>query len=345
MKKLLFLICCLILTACTDEPPQVFKTKVLSFGTYVDVTLYGIEEDRANQAIQRVEEQLNYMHEQWHAWRPSSITALNTKLRSGEKFTIDDGMLPLVEESKKLYSDSNGYFNPAIGELIEMWGFYRDNPQDNVTVPEESAVRNFISDLPSMDDMHINGMEVYGTNSRIKLDFGGYAKGYGVEQLIRYLKENGINNALINAGGDLKGIGSVDDRPWKIAIRSPKSNVPIAWLELENNESIFSSGTYMRYFEYEGKRIHHIMNPKTGYPSEGPSATTIVAEDAAVADAAATALMIAPQEEWLEIAQKMQLKHFLIIDQSGTLYCDDLFAKRLQLMSSEQKLTIVGPIN
>lgn len=345
MKKLHTLLICLLLSACAEEPSPIYKAKVLSFGTYVDVTLYGIEEQRAKLAIQRVEEQLNYMHEQWHAWRPSSITEMNQKLRSGEPFIIDKNMLPLIKQSKLLYSSSNGYFNPAIGELIEMWGFYRDDPQANKSIPDASAVQAFIADLPTMDDVHIDELNAYGTNHRLQLDFGGYAKGYGVEQLIRYLRENDIENALINAGGDIKGIGSVGDRAWKIAIKTPVTGIPLAWLELNDNESIFSSGTYIRYFEHQGKRIHHIINPKTGFPSEGPSATTVITTDAAIADAAATALMIAPQDEWMEIAKQMGLKHFLIIDPSGTLYCDDLFAKRLQLITNDLELTVVGSLN
>jgi len=344
VNLLIKLVILFLLSACAQEPAPVHKAKVLSFGTYVDVTLYGVTEERARKAILQVEAQLNVMHEQWHAWRPSNITALNDNLRSGKQFSIDVDMLPLVAQSKKLYSASNGYFNPAIGELIELWGFYKDDPQSNKSIPEASVIEDYVTNLPTMDDVHIENDFVYGSNSRLKLDFGGYAKGYGVEQLIRYLRKNGIENALINAGGDIKGIGSVGKRAWKVAIKNPKTEAPLAWLELKDNESIFSSGSYLRYFEYEGKRFHHIINPKTGFPSEGSSATTVITEDAAVADAAATALMIAPQEEWLDIANQMGITHFLIIDAQGTLYCDDLFAKRLQLITTEQQLTIVGAL-
>ncbi|MBT8448087.1 MAG: FAD:protein FMN transferase, partial [Gammaproteobacteria bacterium] len=185
MKLLLKLIILFVLSACAQESPPLHKAKVLSFGTYVDVTLYGVTEERARKAILQVEEQLNVMHDQWHAWRPSNITALNDKLRSGKQFTIDAGMLPLVTQSKKLYSASNGYFNPAIGELIELWGFYKDDPQSNKSIPEASVIEDYVTKLPTMDDVHIENDLVSGSNSRLKLDFGGYAKGYGVEQLIR----------------------------------------------------------------------------------------------------------------------------------------------------------------
>jgi len=332
------------LIACTDPVEPVHKTKILSFGTYVDVSISGVNKQQASIAIQRIEQELDYMHQQWHAWRPSSITQLNAQLQSQKEFQIQPDLLPLLIQSKLLYRRSNGYFNPAIGKLIELWGFYKDDPQSNLLIPETKAIESLLNSSPNMDDIIIQDNLVRGSNPHIQIDFGGYAKGFGVEQLVKQLRANNISNALINAGGDIKAIGSVINRPWKIAIQNPHNSSPLGWVNLNSNESIFSSGDYQRFFEYQGKRYHHIINPKTGYPSSNAKAVTVITEDAAEADAAATALMVAPKAEWFSLAKKLQLDHVLIVDSSGKLYCDDLFAKRLQLVE-QQQLNLLGSIN
>ena len=324
------------LASCSEPEPVVYQTKILSFGTYVDVTLSGVSKEQADTAITAIEEQLDFMHDQWHAWRPSSITALNEQLQSGKPFVVNDDLLPLVVQSKKLYQSSLGYFNPAIGKLIQTWGFYRDEPQDNKTIPAPEILSTLVKSNPNMDHIKVVGNEVQGFNSDIQIDFGGYAKGYGVEKLIEQLESHEIHNALINAGGDIKGIGGrTNDRAWKIAIEDPFTRQALGWINLKSGESIFSSGDYIRYFEYQGKNYHHIIDPMTGYPSEHARAVTVIATDAALADAAATALMVAPSSDWLAIKEKMGLKHLLIVDRDGTLYSDIGLKDRLTLLSEK----------
>ena len=335
------LICSLF--ACS-KPPETFERRVLSFGTLIDVTLSGVSEQQADIALTQIESELNVMHDRWHAWRPSNLMQLNAQLQAGVPFTVDDDLLPLVEQSKRLSEASKGYFNPAIGKLVGLWGFHRDNPEQNTGIPDEDALQQLVISNPSMSDILIEGNQLTGKNKDIHLDFGGYAKGYGLEVLVELLRSQQIDNALINAGGDIKGIGSVGGRPWKIAIRHPIKSEPIAWLELQSGESIFTSGDYQRQFEYEGKRYHHIIDPSTGYPSTHARAVTVIHPDAATADAAATALMVAPKEDWLEVARSLKLHHFLIIDSSLNIYTDSALLKRLHPVDSTLSMVAIGTI-
>lgn len=335
VKQIVLISLLWLAASCSQPEQQEFKTKILSFGTYIDVTLADIEPQQARQAIDRIESQLDIMHDNWHAWRPSAITRLNTQLQSGQTFTINPDIRPLVVQSKQLYQNSLGYFNPAIGKLIELWGFYSDEPENNRQLPSDARIKELVTSNPSMDDILLaDQTSAKGTNPDLQIDFGGYAKGFGVEQLIEQLQANGIENALINAGGDIKGIGSNHGRPWRIAIEDPQSGQPLGWLELKSGESIFSSGDYIRFFELNGIRYHHIIDPATGYPSIRAHGVTVIAHDAAVADAAATALMVAPKQDWLKIKEKMALSHLLIVDRDGKLYCDKAFADRLHLIGN-----------
>lgn len=327
-----------------QEEQETFKRRILSFGTQIDVTLYGIDEKQADQAIQQIEQQLDVMHEQWHAWRRSSLTELNQKLTSQQPFEADQAVLPLVIESQQLYLKSRGLFNPAIGKLIELWGFYRDNPQDNDRVPPDAEIQKLLDSNPNMSDIKINGNILTGTNADIQIDFGGYAKGYGVDRLVEQLKSQGIHNALINAGGDLRAIGRPGNRNWIIAIQHPDEQQSIGWMELNDDESVFSSGDYQRKFSKDGKRYHHIIDPRTGYPTEHARATTVVHHNGAVADAAATALMVAAEDEWLDIARSMELKHFLVVDKDGKIYSDKLFSQRINLIDKATEILILGTL-
>jgi thiamine biosynthesis lipoprotein len=341
MKPLLLIMSLLlVVTGCSPTEQQLYKTRILSFGTFVDVTLADIEPELAEAAIDDIETELDYMHAQWHAWRPSSITELNAQLQSGVSFKIKPELLPLIQQSRQLYNQSLGHFNPAIGKLIELWGFYSDDPQSSKQIPDPEAIQELVRSGPHMNDILIHGELVKGVNEDLQIDFGAYAKGFGVEQLIEQLKAQGIHNALISAGGDLKGIGTNHGKPWRIAIQDPFSKSPLGWLALESGETIFTSGSYERYFEYQGKHYHHIIDPNTGYPSEHAKAVTVIGHDAAISDAAATALMIAPQQEWAIIMQNMGINHLLVVASDGKLYADPALIERINLIAEK----IIHPI-
>ena len=334
----------LSVSSCQDQPEKSFQRRIYSFGTQIDVTLYGIEQAQADVAINKIEAQLDIMHIQWHAWRKGSLTKLNEQLISGIPFRADDKVLPLVIESQQLYYKTKGLFNPAIGKLIELWGFYRDNPQDNLSIPPADQIKALLDSNPNMSNILIAGNMLTGTNTDLQIDFGGYAKGYGVDRLVEQLKAQGINNALINAGGDLRAIGRHGDRAWKIAIQDPDAEQPLGWLELTDDESVFSSGDYRRNFIKDGKSYHHIIDPRTGYPSENAKSVTVIYGNGAVADAAATALMVARPDEWLAIAKNIGLKYIFIVDKDGQLYSDELFAKRIHLSDNKRIIRILGTL-
>jgi len=342
MIRIFVLILSLSIINSCSETEQVYSRQILSFGTQIDVTLFGIEKAEADLAILKIEAELDLMHNNWHAWHKSSITKLNKQLQSGTEFTVDSKILPLIIESKRLYTQSDGLFNPAIGKLIELWGFYKDDPSQNKSLPSDKSISELVKSKPSMDDIVINGHQLKGLNSDIQLDFGGYAKGYGVDALVEQLKNQGIHNALINAGGDIKGIGNIGQRPWRIAIQHPAKDQALGWLDLNPNESIFTSGDYRRNYTIENQQYHHIIDPRTGYPSKHAHSVTVVHSSGAIADAAATALMVATPAEWLKIAKQIGLKHLLIVDKNGQLYADELFISRIHLLGQKSKIKRLG---
>lgn len=161
---------------------------------------------------------------------------------------------------------------------------------------------------------------------------------------MQYLKTSGIHNAVINAGGDLGVIGNHGDRPWKIGIRHPRKDEVVAWLEVKNNENVFTSGDYERFYIHNGKRYHHILDPATGYPARGTTSVTVIHNNAGEADAAATALFVAGPEKWVAIARSMGIHYVMLIDEHGKIYMSPKMAERIHLKEEDSDITVSEPL-
>jgi thiamine biosynthesis lipoprotein len=154
----------------------------------------------------------------------------------------------------------------------------------------------------------------------VTIDLGGFAKGVAVDRAIALLHERGVDNAIVNAGGDLRAIGRRGDRPWKIGVRAPRGGGILAAIEISGDESVFTSGDYERFFDFQGRRFHHILDPRTGYPTLGLVSVTVVHDDAATADAACTALMVAGPERWPAVAKALGIRHVMVVDADGRVH-------------------------
>ena len=308
----------LVLLGACDRKPQAYHEQLLVFGTVVDVEFWDVPEEKARQAVARLADDFEYMHHTWHAWHPGTLGRVNQLLASGELFSAPPSILPLIKRGKELSLLSGGLFNPAIGKLIALWGFASDDPPHGPP-PTDEAIHAILDRHPSMEDIYLDGINIQSQNPALKLDFGAFAKGYAVDRAIEVLRELGINNAVVNAGGDLRAIGRHGNRPWRVGIRDPQGPGILASVEVEGDESVFTSGDYERFFDWQGTRYDHIIDPRSGYPAQGLSSVTVFAQQADLADAAATALFVAgPKEkDWLPVARAMKITGAMLVDDAG----------------------------
>jgi len=332
-----------LIAGCTKHEDEVRNTRLFTLGTLVDVTLWKVDEARAAKAVQAVEARLNEIHHTWHAWQPSALTKLNQAMAQGGPVPVTPQERELLLQARKLARESGELFNPAIGRLIGLWGFHSDERPAGPP-PPQADIDKLVAAAPSMEQMEFTDDHVVSHNPVLELDFGGFAKGYAVNQAIEVLRGMGIDNAIVNAGGDLRAIGSHGGRPWRIGIRHPAGSGVIAALETHGDESVFTSGNYERYFEYNGVRYHHILDPRTGYPARGSLSVTVVCDDAATADAAATALFVAGPEGWREVARNMGIKEVMLIDENMTVYMTPAMAARIQFTVEPKPKTVVTPL-
>ena len=308
----------LVLSAGCSPKSEVHHEQLLVFGTVVDVQIWGKGEPEGRRLVSSLAKDFEYMHRSWHAWHAGPLGRVNALLLEGKPFTAVPSIMPLIKRSTELSQLSGGLFNPAIGKLIALWGFASDEPPKGPP-PSAQAIHEILDQHPSMSDIHLKGLQMWGKNSALKLDFGAFAKGYAVDRAIDLLRESGVQHAVVNAGGDLRAIGRHGERPWRIGIRHPRRSGILASVEVEGDESVFTSGDYERYFDWEGKRYDHIIDPRNEYPAKGLSSVTVFAQQADLADAAATALFVAgPKEvDWLPIARTMGITGAMLVDEQG----------------------------
>ena len=324
------------LTGCLPASDEIYNEQLFAFGTLVDISLYGVPPDEARQAVQAVDTLFQKQHNDWHAWQRGALDTLNQAIANGQSIETDPSILRLIRLGQGFETASGGLFNPAIGQLLGLWGFQQDEPA--TTVPDPSAIAAWLENKPSSRQVDIDGQRVYSLNPRVKLDFGGFAKGYSVAKAVALLEGRGIHNLIVNTGGDLCLSGRRGDRPWRIGIRAPEGADVLASIDLEGPMCVFTSGDYERYFEANGQRYHHILDPRSGYPARLTRSVTVFSQDATLADAAATALFVAGPGEWAPVARNMGVKEVLLIDSLGTAYITPALTERIRFEETPPRI-------
>jgi thiamine biosynthesis lipoprotein len=333
----------LLLAGCNGQEPA-YTTRFLAFGTQIDLTLIGVDRAKFNRISGAIEADFSSMQTAWHAWEPGPLGRVNRLLPTGEPFSVPPSIYPLIVKGKVLSAQSDNLFNPAIGALITLWGFHRDNPSRNQP-PSGDQIDRLVKAAPRMSDLILDGILLYSTNPAVQLDFGAFGKGYGVDLAVGHLRALGVKNAIVNAGGDLRAIGSRAGHPWRVAIRRPSGGGVFATIDVQGDESVFTSGDYERNFVFEGRTYHHIIDPRTGRPARGTRAVTVVHTDAITADAAATALFIAGPERWEEVAKAMGIRYVLLLDSAGILHMNPAMAQRIKLLDTGMETRISAPLH
>ncbi len=334
MRFAVLLLLSLLLSACGKEP--IYQEQGYVFGTLVEVTVFGVEETRAQQGIADVMHEFQRLHDLLHAWKPSELSSLNTAIAQGKRQTVSPELAAMLQDAAQLTSQSEGLFNPTIGGLIQTWGFQTDDFK--AVLPDEKIITALVKENPQMSDLTISVTKVQSKNKNVKLDLGGYAKGYALDRAATILKQQGINDTLINIGGNVLALGSHGKRPWRVGIQHPRKPGALATLELRDGEAVGTSGDYQRYFEVDGKRYCHLIDPRNGHPVQGVQAVTIITHGqhaGLLSDASSKPVFIAGNAGWRSAANKMRIDEALLIDADGMVHLTAAMQKRLEFTDSK----------
>jgi len=225
----------------------------------------------------------------------SELTALN-KAAGQSAVAVSTHTANVLGAASHFAALSNGALDITVEPLVRLWGFFN---LETSRIPPESDI-NTALDQTGMERLTVDiqaGTATLKEGSRI--DLGSIAKGYGVDQALRVLKERKVPAALVNLGGTVGVLGKHPvGRPWTVGIRHPRKNQLIGEIRLEGG-AVSTSGDYDRYFELNGTRYSHILDPRTGWPVEGVYSVTVVAPNATAADALSTAAFVMGPSEGL----------------------------------------------
>lgn len=336
---LLLLGCALLLAACARA--QVFRHEAFVFGTRVDVAVYGTDQAAADAAAGAVLREFDRLHRAYHAWEPSELTALNAAIARGEPATVSDELAAMLKDAQRIAATGDGLFDPALGGLIALWGFHTDSfvPRR----PDPAKLQALLAARPRMADLVIDGRRVTSRNRAVQLDLGGYAKGYALDRAAAILKAQGVANALINIGGNVMALGSKGEQPWRIGIQHPRAPTPLATMPLYDGEAVGTSGDYQRYFELDGERYSHLLDPRTGEPAHGTQSLTVLVTPRAAAgtlsDAASKPAYLAG-EGWRAQTRRFGIDHALRVAEGGRVEVTRALRARLQFVGEVEAVVV-----
>lgn len=319
MKKLISLILCFVLLGgCSGLRKEQSGQKQYS-STFLDLfdtvtTVVGKAESKQafDDLVNPIRDELERYHKLFDIYEQyegiNNLKTVNDKAFVSP-VTVDTAILDLLEDCKEYHTATNGVFNPAMGSVLKLWHKARE---DGVNDPETAYLPDFVA--LSNASQHINpdniildreNLTVFISDPQLQIDVGAIAKGWAVQKVC----ENAPEGLLISVGGNIYATGPKDEKgtAWSVGIQNPNGTGNLHILDVTSG-SVVTSGSYQRAYTVDGKLYHHIIDPKTLYPSELWTSVTIVCEDSGLADVLSTSLFLLDREQGQALLDKFGAK-------------------------------------
>ncbi len=330
------------LTACERSGPVTRETLHV-FGSITEIEIRGSAPADAEAAIADASARLNRHEREWHAWKPSDLTRINAAFRAGQSVQAPPSIIGLVERSQKFAVASDGLFDPAVGGLVELWGFHTSEFPVRTPAPTLAQVNAWVSRHPRILEVRIEGDRLLSANPAVQLDFDAIAEGAAAAEILDGFRKRGIRHALVSLGGDVAALGDGDGRPWVVGMRDPYGGA-LGSVQLGDHESFFTSGNYNKFrATTNGARWGHILDPRSGMPARGSAATAVLTNDPLLADAASTALMAAGPAGFERLVKKMKLGCALMVTEENELLVTR--AMRMRMSFLREPVALGDPID
>ncbi len=258
----------LVLCGCMAQQPGQYALSMFVMDTVVDIQIWGEDDWKATEAVRSLLQELE------RTWSVTDAESFLSGLNRGEG-TPDTKQQALLDRAEELSRQTRGAFDPKLHSLLQLWGF----ADKNYRVPTQQ--------------------ELAGARQSAQWNLGGILKGYAGEEAVAILQAMQVERAILNLGGNVQTYGhKPDGEPWYIAIQNPAGGDAVGQVAVEGTAAVVTSGDYQRYFEENGKRYHHILDPETGCPAENElTSVTVICQSGTRADALSTALFVMGKAE------------------------------------------------
>jgi thiamine biosynthesis lipoprotein len=339
MKRLIvFLIIVVIalLSSCSPRDgsiqEQMYEKSFFAMDTFILLRVYSSDKGLAQKALDEAQKKIEVVEQLMSVHLDNSeVTEIN-RMAGVHGVKVDQKTLEVIERGKEFGRITKGIFDITIGSLTKLWSI---NPSNQV-IPTEKEINESL-ELVDYNRIRINGNEIFLEDSGARLDLGGIAKGFGADLAAKVIVDNGIGRAMVNLGGDIVTIGRrSEERDWRIGIQHPRKRGELIGVVEVSGLAVVSSGDYERYFEKDGIRYHHIIDPRIGYPAQSDLiSVTIVSESAMDSDAYSTAVFIMGSKEGLELIEGMDGVEGVLITRDLKFYVSSGLRGKVEINEGE----------
>ncbi|MCX5666026.1 MAG: FAD:protein FMN transferase [Candidatus Omnitrophica bacterium] len=317
------------------EDSRFFMGTVVQIKVSIDPAKYG--EVRAKDAIGRAFDEIKRIEDIYSVYKDESEISRINRLRKNERLQISDGVFNLIRKTLDYSERTGGAFDITVKPLVDLWsGVKKANK-----LPDEYELKRALGRVGFksvvLDEV---ARTIHFKKDKMSIDLGGAAKGYASDRAVRVLEENGIDNALVNSGGDMYCLGKrTAHELWKVGVQHPRDRNR-TFLEIRlKDRAIDTSGDYERYFTIDGKRYSHIIDPRTGYPiGDDVVSASVIAPDSTTADILATAMCILGEKGFDIIKKSGGIDAVLVTEKAGRLTVKMSEGIRKSYDISEEKL-------
>lgn len=317
MSRLILVLFLLLITGCGTPAPTSQHASRLLMGTLITITVWAEPGNKTAEAMRAAFAEMARIEALMSSHRGDSAVSVINQGPRGNWLPLNPEVAQVVEEGLRVQARSAGAFDPGLWPLSRLWGFSRDPPA--TTPPAAGEIAAWLQERRQGESITIRdtatGRQIRLPNAAAGLDLGGIAKGYAVDRALETLTQQGVANAIVNAGGNLGLIGSKGDQPWRLGIQNPRDeNSVAAELSLRGPMALVTSGDYERFFIHEGQRYHHILDPQRGEPSAaGLMSVTILHPSTMTADALSTAVFVLGRAKGLALVEQEKAEALLVL--------------------------------
>lgn len=318
-KKISLILSFLLVLNCSKQQTFVpFERVRVLMDTFVQISIF--DRNRSETELEHIVDlafqEIAAIERLTNVYDDSSVVSLINREAGFRAIDVDSSLQTLLEQSRQIYELSNGAFDITIQSVKQLWNFSQENPR----IPGDSLLQSHLRWV-GMNHLLFQNNRLQFDSPEVKIDLGGIAKGYAVDRAIQVLKQHGITDAMVNAGGDLQTIASdLTKGKRRVWIKHPREADRLIGYFPMDQGCVATSGDYERFFEYDCVRYHHILDPKTGYPARGCVSVTIKAPTTTLADGLATAVFVLGPEEGMALIERLpEVEGVIIHEQDGKL--------------------------
>lgn len=314
IKKFIFLIIMIfMLIGCGSKEMERFTEERFLFGTYIQMIVFSENEKSAKEAMDKAFKRIAEIDLKYNSKSRGSVI-YNLNHSQEKQAVLDEEGVMLFTEVKKMYDFSEGKYDITISPLLETWGFFSDEPRENV--PSDDELKEALSHV-DFSKVVLDG-NILKINEPVKeIDTGSFLKGYAVEEAKKVLAQEGIKNGFVSSISSISTVGGkADGTPWRVGVQNPDFSDQLLGIAELEGKALGVSGDYQTYVEIAGRRYHHIMDKDTGYPVGDKKLVAVICDSAFMADMLSTTFFNMSTEKIFEFAEKSNID-VLVVDKDN----------------------------